>query len=240
MRLRQARLDSAGVGHGAQLADIGAGDEAGGLGGAQHQAFRRIGLKLREHVIEFGQHLLGQRVGAGGGLVEASQAMPFSSRASFQWRHAPSLPRLRGSGERTKLEVARRQDVQTFPIALHRLDQHGAALPAADAFGGDALLDAEPPHRVHQMEHDAVAARPDRMAEADGAAIDVELVARDGPGRAVEAERLAAEGVVPPGGETGQDLRGECLVEFPQPDIAQRQRVPAQNARSSTAPGQAP
>src|SRR5262249_8556079 len=40
----------------------------------------------------------------------------------------------------------------------HGLDQHGAALPAADAFGGDALLDAEAFHGVDQMQHDAVAA----------------------------------------------------------------------------------
>src|SRR6266540_3996100 len=49
--------------------------------------------------------------------------------------------------------------------ALHRLEQHGAALAAADAFGGDALAHAEPLHRVDEMQHDAVAARADGMAE---------------------------------------------------------------------------
>ncbi len=70
---------------------------------------------------------------------------------------------------------------------------------------------------------------PDRMAKPDGAAVDVELVARDRSGRAVKTERFAAEGPVPPGGETGQHLRRKSLVQFPQPDVAQRQGVPAQD-----------
>src|SRR5215470_9216207 len=150
--------------------------------------------------------------------------MPSSSRASFQLRHGPSGASATGPSSRSR--GARMS--QTFPIS-HRLDQHGAALPAADAFGGDALLDAEPLHRVHEVEHDAVAARAHRMAEADGAAVDVELVAFDAAGRSVEAQNLAAEGVVLPGGDAAQHLRGEGLVELPQPDVAERQRMPAQD-----------
>src|SRR5262245_34040897 len=111
----------------------------------------------------------------------------------------------------------------------HRLDQHGAALAAADAFGGDALLDAEPFHGVDEMQHDAVAARAHGMAEADGAAVDVELVAVDAAGRPVKAEHGAAERVVLPGGETGEHLRGEGFVELPQADVGEHQRVPAQD-----------
>src|SRR5262245_58188935 len=109
----------------------------------------------------------------------------------------------------------------------HGLDQHGAALPAADAFGGDALLDAEAFHGVDQMQHDAVAARAHGMTEADGAAVDVEPVAIDAAGGAVKAEHLAAERVVLPGGETGEHLRGEGFVELPQADVAERQRMAA-------------
>ena len=115
-------------------------------------------------------------------LSSTSQAIPPSSRASFQCRQG--LLAALWSRKRTELEIARRQNVPDFahkpslnPPPLHRLDQHGAALPAADAFGGDALLDAEPLHRVDEMQHDPVAAGADRMAEADGAAVDVELVA---------------------------------------------------------------
>src|SRR5262245_27245984 len=110
----------------------------------------------------------------------------------------------------------------------HRLDQHGAALAAADAFGGDALLDAAALHGVDEMQHDAVAARAHGMAQPDGAAVDVELVALDAAGRAIKAEHLAAERVVLPGGETGEHLRGEGFVELPQADVAERKRVPAQ------------
>ena len=94
----------------------------------------------------------------------------------------PRAPVASPGDDRAELEIARRENVPDLshaPPSLHRLDQHGAALPAADAFGGDALLDAEPPHRVDEMQHDAVAAGADRMAEADGAAVDIELVARD-------------------------------------------------------------
>src|SRR5262249_58470484 len=78
------------------------------------------------------------------------------------------------------------------------------------------------------MQHDAVAARADRMAEPDGPAVDVELVAIDTAGGAVEAEHLAAERVVLPGGEAAEHLRGEGFVELPQPDVAERKRMPAQ------------
>src|ERR1700730_6537214 len=69
------------------------------------------------------------------------------------------------------------RDTSVEVTALHRLDQHGAALAAADAFGGDALLDAVAFHGVDEMQHDAVAARAHGMAEADGASIHVKLVA---------------------------------------------------------------
>src|SRR6516164_6511626 len=71
------------------------------------------------------------------------------------------------------------RDTSVEITALHRLDQHGAALAAADAFGGDALLDAVAFHRVDEMQHDAVAARAHGMAKPDGAAVHVKFVAID-------------------------------------------------------------
>src|SRR5262249_62404786 len=118
--------------------------------------------------------------------------------------------------------------VRSLRRSRHSLDQHGAALAAADAFGGDTLPDAEALHGVDEMQHDAVAARAHGMAQPDGAAVDVELVALDAAGGAIKAEHLAAERVVLPGGETGEHLRREGLVELPQADVAKRQRVPAQ------------
>src|SRR5207249_5358325 len=88
-----------------------------------------------------------------------------------------------------------------------RLEQHGAALAAADAFGGDALAHAEAFHRVDQMQHDAVAARAHRMAEPDCAPVHIKFVTIDAAGGAGKAEHLAAEGVVLPGGEAGKHLR---------------------------------
>src|SRR5262249_12583041 len=100
-------------------------------------------------------------------------------------------------------EFAARVDVRSAEVGLfpprfswHRLDQHGAALAAADAFGGDALLDAEPLHGVDEVQHDAVAARAHGMAKPDGAAVDVEPVAVDAAGRAAKPEHLLAEPLV--------------------------------------------
>ncbi len=122
-------------------------------------------------------------------------------------------------------DCAARERPRPFPS--HRLDQHGAALAAADALGGDTLLDAEPLHRIDEVEHDAVAARPDRMTEPDGAAVDVELVAIDAADGAIDPEHLLAEGLVLPGSETGEHLRRERLVQLPESDIVERQLVPS-------------
>ena len=67
------------------------------------------------------------------------------------------------------------EDMTFHDAHLYRFNQHGTALPAADTFGGDAALGAEPLHRVDEMQHDAIAAAADGMTEADGAAIDIEL-----------------------------------------------------------------
>src|SRR5499433_2115584 len=138
-----------------------------------------------------------------------------------------------GGGSRPRSRVGQRPEASILRVRSHRcsrygLDQHGAALAAADAFGGDALLDAEAFHGVDEMQHDAVAARAHGMAEADRAAVDVELVAFDAAGRTIKAEHLAAERVVLPGGEAGEHLRGEGFVELPQADVAERERMPAQ------------
>src|ERR1700757_69362 len=117
--------------------------------------------------------------------------------------------------QRPKRESARRQNFPDFSHTppLPRLNQHRAALPAADAFGGDALLDAEPLHRVDEMQHDAIAAGADRVAEPDGAPVEVEPVALDRAGGAGKPKHLLTERVVLPGGEAGQHLRRERLVE---------------------------
>ncbi len=60
-------------------------------------------------------------------------------------------------------------------VPSNRLNQHGAAKAAADTFSGDAALSPEPLHRVDEIQHNAVAASPDRMAETNGTAIDIQL-----------------------------------------------------------------
>src|SRR6516164_398299 len=173
-------------------------------------------------------------------LSKISQAMRLSSRTSFQCRHclpAPGTPAsgrsLSEYGPSSILRGAR--TFQTLPMgrALYRLDQHGAALPAADALGRYPPAHAKTLHGVDQMQDDAVAACADRMANPDGAAVDIEPVALDAPCRLIEMQQLATEGVVLPGGKAGEHLRGEGFVQFPERDVAERKAVPAQDFRSA-------
>ena len=76
MRLREARLGGAGVGHGAQLADIGAGDEARGLGRAQHQPFRRIASSFASTSLSSVSTSSVRVLALAPALSRASQAMP--------------------------------------------------------------------------------------------------------------------------------------------------------------------
>src|SRR6266478_5717754 len=93
--------------------------------------------------------------------------------------------------------------MSTSPIRLNcssslvasALDAEGDAHAAADAQGGEPLAGAAPLHLVEQGHQDAGARRADRVAERDGAAIDVDL-------RGVPAELLV----------DGAGLGGEGLV----------------------------
>src|SRR6202007_1327857 len=91
----------------------------------------------------------------------------------------------------------------------HRLDQHRAALPAADTFGGNAAPCAQPFHRIDQMQHDSVARRADGMAETDRAAIDVEPGLIDLARGTIEAEHFLAEFLIIPRRKAAEHLRGE-------------------------------
>src|SRR6476660_4448244 len=71
------------------------------------------------------------------------------------------------------------------------------------------------------MQDDAIAAGANRVAGADGAAVDIEPRAVDRPSRAVEAERITAEFRVFPGGEATQHLRREGFVQLPEIDVAE-------------------
>ena len=67
---RQQRFDRRGLGDAAELRDVGAGDEAAGLGRAYNEAPRALSLKLLQHGVEFCEHVRRQRICAGILLVE--------------------------------------------------------------------------------------------------------------------------------------------------------------------------
>ena len=126
--LDEARLDRAGVGHGAKFADVGAGDETLRLGGAQHQALRHVALEAREHVVELGEHVLGERVGAGVRLVEREPGDALL--VAREYPVAPGRARALVARERTELEIARRENVPDFThlqhSRLYRMHNHAA------------------------------------------------------------------------------------------------------------------
>src|SRR5580704_12645696 len=160
-------------------------------------------------------------------LSNNSQAMPSSSVRSRQWAQglgSGSSPIANGPSSRSRLPRMASVGFGAGEVFMrcpsHRFDQHGAALAAADAFGGDAALIAEPLHGIDQMQDDAIAAGANRMADADRTAVDIEPVARDLSRRTGKPERLAAEFGIVPGGETAEHLRGKRFVQFPQFDIA--------------------
>jgi hypothetical protein len=117
VRLDQARLDGAGVGHGAKFTDVGAGDEALRLGGAQHQAFGHVALEAREHVVELAEHVLGERIGAGVRLVEREPGD--AVLVAREYPVAPGRGRALVARERTELEIARRENVPDFTHLEH-------------------------------------------------------------------------------------------------------------------------
>ena len=128
-------------------------------------------------------------------LSNRSQAMPSSSVRMRQCGPRPGVLRSLGPPRTDRAPgcACREWPVPAWRRARfscaapsNRFDQHGAALAAADAFGSDAALFAEPLHGIDEMQHDPVAAGADRMADADGAAVDIEQIARDAACRRIE------------------------------------------------------
>ena len=93
--LREAALDPGHIRHGAELADVGTGDEACRLGRADHQPLRQIALERLQHVIELDQHILGERIGARALLVEHEPG-----DAVLVARELPVPPRTRSCSRR--------------------------------------------------------------------------------------------------------------------------------------------
>src|SRR3954470_9688114 len=86
--------------------------------------------------------------------------------------------------------------------SVERFNDHGNALPAADACGRQAAPPAAPAQLEQHGQHQARPAHAERMAERDRAAIDVHLVA-------IEAELFF----------DGEILPGEGFVDFDEVDV---------------------
>src|SRR3989338_6850185 len=94
-------------------------------------------------------------------------------------------------------------------VSTSTLEDDRRPLPAPDAGAGDAQGGAAPLHLVQQRDDDAGPAGPDRMAEGDGAPIDVREIA-------VEPQHFLRRQI---GG-------GEGLVDLEELDVLQREPGP--------------
>src|SRR6185437_3542482 len=94
------------------------------------------------------------------------------------------------------------------------LDQHRAALPAADAERRHAAPAAGALEHLEHVEQHARAGCADRVPQRDRSAVHVELRAIEAAEGMVEAEMLAAVLVALPRGEAAEHLRGERFVHL--------------------------
>src|SRR5437588_4532218 len=81
------------------------------------------------------------------------------------------------------------------------------------------------------MQNDSCTGGPHRVAEGDGAAVDVQPLPVELAQVAVEAELLPAVLVVLPRREAAEYLRGEGLVDLPVIEVVQPQAVALQDRR---------
>src|SRR6476660_9439355 len=86
------------------------------------------------------------------------------------WRSAGACSRRRNESAGRLRQPARPE------AALTALDAHGDAHAPADAKRGETFLGVAPLHLVQQRDENARAGCADRVADGDGAAIDVDLL----------------------------------------------------------------
>src|SRR6185437_5154877 len=110
---------------------------------------------------------------------------------------------------------ARPRPAQVSSAPSNALDEHRAALAAADADCRDAAAAATTLQDAEEVEQDACTRGGNRMSQRDRAAVDVEPVRVDAAERARQTQLVAAECIILPRAQTGDHLRGERFVDFP-------------------------
>src|SRR6185437_8944091 len=120
---------------------------------------------------------------------------------------------------------ARPRPAQVSSAPSNALDEHRAALAAANADCRDTAAAATALQYAEQVQHDACTRCANRMSQRDRAAVDVEPVRVDAAERARKTQLVAAECIILPRAKTGDHLRGERFVDFPGVDIAQRETI---------------
>ena len=135
----------------------------------------------------------------------------------------PCSPRRRTPSDGARRGDPRRARRRARRLILDALDDRRDPLAHPDAHRGQAVAAAGPAQLVDQHRDQAAAAHPERMAERDRAAVDVDL------GR-VEAELVDAD----------DRLRGERLVELDQVEVVDARSPPARAPCAWPGPARCP
>src|ERR1700694_2765529 len=126
-----------------------------------------------------------------------------SGAISRTWMPAPRKgPQMLRRMRNARGPSARRQRNPCLRLSaanLDAFDQHGAALPAADAQRCDAALAAGALEDLEHVQHDARARGADRVPDRDRAAVDVEPGAVEPAESTIEPEVLPAVRIALPG-----------------------------------------
>src|SRR5690606_37362805 len=142
----------------------------------------------------------------GGADWKWSRTRPSSSSTSrdSRLRELPAqsmVSQVMPSGSVVQRKWRRSVDSRCMSALFAEFDQHGAALAAADADGGQAPAQAPGLQGAYQVQHDARARGPHRMALRDRAAIHVQPVHVQ-VSQCAASQVLSAPCFIAPGSET--------------------------------------
>ena len=196
-----------------------------------------LGLERREHGIELLHHVRGQRVGAGACAVE--QQPGDAVGVARQLEVLDRARRSRACGPSSSTRSPRTSMILESMVTPSRSAWRRPARRRCIRWRCRACVPSRfiALTRCSTMRLPLVPTGWPRLMAPPST---LSLVAVDLAGRAVEAEHLAAELVVVPGGEAAEHLRGKGLVQLPGLDVLQREVIALQAAAVADSTGPRP
>ena len=195
-----------------------------------------LAFQRRQHLVEFLDHIGRQRVGAGAFAVEQQPGDAVGVAGQLEIAIGPARVGLRPEFEHAIAENVHDPGIHDHTVSINIAPpcpppMHSVAMPRLVPSRFMALTRCSTMRLPLQP-----TGWPRLIAPPSTFSLAWSICA----GGAVEAENLAAEFFVVPGGEAAQHLRRERLVQFPGLDILRASVCCASTVRSPTAPGRAP